>query len=238
MASNFGFLAKFDFLQTIASVCISSLNPAIVHNVEKYWALKKVHYLTCVEHLEGDYLEFGVFTGSSLTHSIRCSRKMEGIYPAVSECRFFGYDSFEGFGDLAQDDKHPFYTDENFATSYTSVNRRVKAVAGSYGYRLVKGFFSETLKDGAAAHGISKSRIIFIDSDTYSSSKEALTYALPTVQKGTYIILDDFFSYKGAKFKGVARAFDEFLLEGGIAVRKVLDYGMGGAVFVVNDIGS
>jgi hypothetical protein len=47
MASSFGFLAKFDFLQTIASVVVSPLNLAIIHNVEKYWALKKVHYLEC-----------------------------------------------------------------------------------------------------------------------------------------------------------------------------------------------
>lgn len=236
MASNFGFLAKFDFLQTIASVVVSSLNPAIIHNVEKYMALKKVHYLTSVEHLEGDYLEFGVFTGSSLTHSIRCSKRMEKIYPGIRDCRFFGYDSFEGFGDLEQDDKHPFYTDENFTTSYTSVNKRVKAAAGKYSYSLIKGFFSDSLKDGAISHGITKSRVIFIDSDTYSSSKEALTYVLPTVQKGTYIILDDFFSYKGDKHKGVAKAFDEFLIDASVTVRKVMDYGMGGAVFVISDI--
>jgi hypothetical protein len=237
MASSFGFLAKFDFLQTIASVVVSSLNPAIIHNVEKYWALKKVHYLTGVEHLEGDYLEFGVFTGSSLTHSIRCSRRMEKIYPGIRDCRFFGYDSFEGFGELEQDDEHPFYTDENFTTSYTSVDKRVKAAAGTYGYDLIKGFFSDSLKDGAISHGITKSRVIFIDSDTYSSSKEALTYARPTVQRGTYIILDDFFSYKGDNLKGVVKAFDEFLVDAGVTVRKVMDYGMGGAVFVISDIG-
>ena len=238
MSSNFGFLAKFDFLQTIFSVVVSSLNPAIIHNVEKYWALKKVHYLTGVEHLEGDYLEFGVFTGSSLTHSIRCSRKMEKIYPGICNSRFFGYDSFEGFGELDQNDEHPFYTDDNFVTSYTSVHKRVKAAAGAYDFTLIKGFFSDTLKDGAMAHGITKSRVIFIDSDTYSSSKEALTYALPTVQRGTYIILDDFFSYKGDRRKGVVRAFDEFVLDAEATVRKVMDYGMGGAVFVISDIGN
>ena len=64
-----------------------------------------------------------------------------------------------------------------------------------------------------------------------------MTYVLPTVQRGTYIILDDFFSYKGDKLKGVVKAFDEFLLDAGVAVRKVMDYGMGGAVFVISDIG-
>jgi len=64
VTSKFGFLAKFDFLQNFASTLISSINPAIIHNVDKYLMLKKVHYLSSIEDLDGDYLEFGVFNGS------------------------------------------------------------------------------------------------------------------------------------------------------------------------------
>ena len=236
MASNFGILAKFDLLQTLASKLISTVNPAIVHNIEKYVALKKVHYLTCVEHLEGDYLEFGVFTGSSFTHSIRCSRKMEKIFPGVKNCKFYGYDSFEGFGELQEIDTHAFYTDENFETSYENVFKRVSKCAGTYKFKLLKGFFNETLKNGAKADGIDMARVIFIDSDTYSSSKEALDYSIPTIQTGTYVILDDYFSYKGDENKGVAKAFNEFLDIGNFSARRVLDYGMGGSVFVISKI--
>ncbi len=236
MASNFGILAKLDFLQTITSNLIAGVNPAIIHNIGKYMALKKVHYLTCVEHLEGDYLEFGVFTGSSFTHSIRCSKKMEKIFPGINDCNFYGYDSFEGFGDIEESDIHSFYTDENFATNYKMVSKRVKKAAGKFKYKLIKGFFNDTLKNGALSDGISKSRVIFIDSDTYSSSKEALNYCLPTIQIGTYIVLDDFFSYKGVETRGVAKAFNEFIEVGGFSSRKVMDYGMGGSVFVISNI--
>ena len=52
--------------------------------------------------------------------------------------------------------------------------------------------------------------IIFIDSDTYSSSAQAFRFVLPIIQKGSYVILDDYFSYKGDESKGVSRAFKEF----------------------------
>ena len=106
MGTKFGFLSKLNFLQDIASGIISGINPAIIHNIEKYYALKKVHYLSAVEDIEGDYIEFGVYTGSSFCHSIRCVNKLGKLQPSIKSTRFFGFDSFEGFGDLPEDDIH------------------------------------------------------------------------------------------------------------------------------------
>jgi hypothetical protein len=236
MASSFGILGKLEFLQVIASKLIAGINPAVMHNIEKYLALKKAHYLTAVEHLEGDYLEFGVFTGSSFTHSIRCTRRMENIFPDIKQSKFIGFDSFEGFGSLDESDEHPFYTDENFKTSFSGVSKRAAAAAGSYKFELIKGFFEQSLQAGAAAHGVTKARVVFMDSDTYSSAKCAFDYIYPVIQEGTYIILDDFFSYRGSRSKGVAKAFDEFIDDSEISVRRVMDYGLGGSMFVIDSI--
>lgn len=214
---------------------ISAVNPAIIHNIEKYYILKKVHYLSTIEDVEGDYLEFGIYTGSSFCHSIRCCRGLAYLNPNILNTRFFGFDSFVGFGDLAVDDKHPFYTDENFATSQAKVDRRVgRAAKNDIEYKLVAGFFSDSLQHGAKHFGLTKARIIFIDSDTYSSANEALTFCLPIVQEGTFVILDDYYSYKGSLENGVARAFAEFKAKGDLEVRQVFNYGMGGAVYVVS----
>ena len=78
MTNKFGFLSKLTFLQDFASNIIAKINPAVTHNLEKYHAIKKVMYLTAIEDIEGDYLEFGVFTGSSFCHSIRCNWLCEG----------------------------------------------------------------------------------------------------------------------------------------------------------------
>ena len=103
-------------------------------------------------------------------------------------------------------------------------------------YKLVPGFFKDSLNNSPKSYGIYKSKIIFIDSDTYSSAREALFFCIMTIQEGTYIILDDYFAYKASRKKGVARAFFELIEKNGLDVRKVFTYGMGGAVFVVSDI--
>ena len=234
MTTKFGILSRLEFLQDWASALIAGINPAVEHNLEKYRALKKAHYLSAVERVEGDYLEFGIFTGSSFCHSIRCCRKLAYLTPETRGMRFFGFDSFSGFGTLSESDSHPFYHDENFATSFDQVNRRIERIATGVAYTLVPGFFSESLKAGPAHYGIEKSRIVFVDSDTYSSAKEALAFCLPTIQQGTFIILDDYFSYRGSEEKGVAGAFAEFVKDARIKVRHVFAYGMGGAVYIVS----
>jgi len=237
MAGKFGFLSRLEFLQNWSSRLIAGINPAVIHNIEKYYAIKKVHYLSAIENIEGDYLEFGVFTGSSFCHSIRCYKKSRHfVVSAESETRFFGFDSFEGFGDLKDSDKHPFYTDENFSTNLVNVEKRVRRVSTNVHYKLVPGFYIDSLKNGPKSYGIYKSKIIFIDSDTYSSASEALFFCKMTIQKGTFIILDDYYSYKASRNKGVARAFFELIQQNGLDVRKIFTYGMGGVVFVVSDI--
>ncbi|MCC6212782.1 MAG: class I SAM-dependent methyltransferase [Burkholderiales bacterium] len=237
MAGKFGLLAKLEFLQEWASALLARIPPPVVHNLEKYHALKKAHYLTAIEELEGDYLEFGVYTGSSFCHSLRCCRSLAALHPKMLGTGFFGFDSFGGFGTLADDDKHPFYEDQNFATRLGDVERRVARVACGLRTRLVPGFFSESLKAGAAAYGITRARVVFVDSDTHASAREALLFCLPIVQAGTYVVLDDYFSYRGSEERGVARAFAEFLEAGRFRARQVFTYGMGGVVYVISGEG-
>ncbi|MET1413005.1 class I SAM-dependent methyltransferase [Roseibium sp. HPY-6] len=194
-------------------------------------------YLSFIEAVDGDYLEFGVFTGSSFTHAMRCAKASERFLPNGKVMpRFFGFDSFSGFGDLAKEDVHPFYQDENFSTSFEDVDKRARKTAKSLEYQLVPGFFSESLKDGPEKFELSKARIVFIDSDTYSSSLEALTFCLPLIQDGTIIILDDYFSYRGSRKHGVAAAFSQIVDQGKLDVRQLMTYGMGGCCFVVSAV--
>ena len=236
MATQFGILAKLNFLQDWLSIFIAKINPAIIHNVSKYDAIKKVHYLSAIEDVNGDYLEFGVYSGSSFCHSIRCCKNNQNLNPNVLNTKFYGFDSFSGFGKIADEDIHPFYTDSNFDTSFDQVNKRVRRISGGFEVKLIQGFFSDTLINGAESMGINNSRIIFIDSDTYSSATEALNFCIPTIQEGTFIILDDFFSFKGSLEKGVAKAFNQFLVNASAEVREVFTYGMGGKVFVISKI--
>ena len=201
--SKFGFLLRLEFLQNWASAFVAGLNPAVMHNLEKYYALKKVFYLSAIEDIEGDYLEFGVFQGSSFLHAIRCCRKLAKLNPRLTETKFYGFDSFAGFGSLHEEDKHPYYTDENFTTSLSQVEHRIRKASDNITFQLIPGFFNESLRPGAQKYEIEAARIIFIDSDTFASSSQALAFCLPTIRQGTFIVLDDYFSYRGRKDRGV-----------------------------------
>ena len=54
---------------------------------------------------------------------------------------FFGYDSFEGFGNISEIDKHKFYTDINFETSYKKTKQRILKLVDESKFKLVIGFF-------------------------------------------------------------------------------------------------
>ena len=47
--SPFAVISKMSFLQNIASIIISRINPAVTHNIEKYFAIKKIVYLNSTE---------------------------------------------------------------------------------------------------------------------------------------------------------------------------------------------
>ena len=230
---KFGFLSKIEILQNVPSKIIANLNPAITHNIEKYKAIKKAFYISSIENISGDYFEFGVFSGSSFCHAIRCAKALEKFDEQLKMIHFFGYDSFEGFGNISEIDKHKFYTDINFETSYKKTKQRILKLVDESKFTLVKGFFEDSLSSMCTK----KARIVFIDSDTYNSAKAALNFLKQSIQEGTIIILDDFFSYRGSLTKGVAGATYEFMKKMNVQFRELASYGMGGKVVIVSKIG-
>jgi len=124
----FNFISRLYFLQNMLGCIVASvIPPFFVHNLAKYFAIKKAFYLSDIENIEGDYLEFGVFTGSSMACAIQCARNSR--VGKAGTINFFGFDSFCGFGDLPEGDKHPFYTNINFKTEYASVSKRLNKIA-------------------------------------------------------------------------------------------------------------
>ena len=234
-SKKWGGISKLDFLQVIASSFISYVNPAVIHNLEKYYAINKAFYLSSIEDIEGDYIEFGVFEGSSFSHAMRCYLSKKEYMPLEkNNVKFFGFDSFEGFGKLSLDEKHPFYVDEQFHTSYDFVKKKIERISKRNLLEafLIKGFLKDTLIEGPLKYKIQKARIIFIDLDLYEPSFNALSFCKDIIQEGTILILDDFFSYRGSLNKGVARAFREFKENNKFVFREIMSYGMGGKVFI------
>lgn len=211
------------------------ISPEIIHNSEKHSAIKKFLFYKRIEGVSGDYLEFGVYEGTSLKGAVHYWRKISrGIGLNNNKMRFFGFDSFKGMKPEKGDD-HSFYTNFDFSTDIGIIKKRFKNFPE---VRLIPGFFDSSLAKGPEFYGIKKASVVMVDCDLYSSSREVFSFITPLIQPGTVLILDDFFNYKADKSKGVRAAFNEFLRSSGVSCEEVSRYGIGGVVFVITNINS
>ena len=106
------------WLQTLVVRLISTIPPAIEHNIGKTMAIKKAFYFAFLEQIEGDYLEFGTFEGTSLIAAFENDRRFRS--PETPGRSFWGFDSFEGFKYFDEQDQHPFFKEGEFVCSSSS----------------------------------------------------------------------------------------------------------------------
>jgi hypothetical protein len=221
------------WLQTLAARLIVAVPPAIEHNIEKTRAIKKAFYFAFLEQIAGDYLEFGVYEGTSLIAAFESDRKFR--LPNAPRT-FWGFDSFAGFKYFDERDQHPFFLEGEFAGNYRQTERRIaRHFKGQANWKLVKGYFEETLKNKCAPDfGIEKISVALIDCDLGTPALLALNFMAPALQNGSVLILDDYFAYGGSRAAGVAGAFQQFQREHPQWVfRRLFDYGHGGQGFVL-----
>ena len=65
----------------------------------------------------------------------------------LSDCDFIGFDSFEGFGNIKSEDKHPMFNDKTFSVDEKKVLKNIKKCAKGQRYQIIKGFYDSTIKD-------------------------------------------------------------------------------------------
>tara|TARA_B100001029_G_scaffold176998_1_gene180849 strand:+ start:128 stop:784 length:657 start_codon:yes stop_codon:yes gene_type:complete len=174
-------IAKLTFLHNIFSKLIIAIPVFLMHNFSKYMMIKKIFYNLSLDQVKGDCIEFGIFTGSSFKHSIRLNSKLNKF----DNSSFYGLDSFEGF----PDDSHPYFNQSNFKNSYEKTKKIEKKFPNS---KIIKGFFSDSLKNNKDLQNITSLKFVFIDCDLYTSAIEPLDYITDKLVKGSYIMIDDF----------------------------------------------
>jgi O-methyltransferase len=156
---------------------------------------------------EGEYLEFGVSRGTSLSivHSVLRSRGAETV-------RLIGFDSFEGMPEAAAGEgwKPGQYRSPIEATSRFLMQRGVdprKLV-------LVKGWFDDTLTDETRSkHRLGKAFLTMIDCDIYSASRTALWFAEQHIADVSILVFDDWGWAESQNIRGQREVFQEFLAE-------------------------
>jgi hypothetical protein len=159
----------------------------------------------------GDYLEFGVYNGTSL---IAAYREIDDA--GCSDVRLFGFDSFEGLpaGAATEDDQTwrpgAWRSDLAFTEAVLAAERVDRRRV-----TLIPGWFSATCTaDTRVRHDMRKASLIMVDCDLYSSTKQALDFCAPLVTDTALLMFDDWHSGNlAAKNLGERRAFEEWLLE-------------------------
>ena len=226
------------FIQNLASSIISLIPAYLEFSISKYLAIKKAMLITAQDDTRGSYLEFGVFTGSSFNYAMKVNKRIEKLGYKNMDCEFVGFDSFKGFGHIKKDDEHPNYKDNVFSVNVGKVLRNIEKCAKGQKYRIIKGFYEDTIKNKTTKDlKIDKAKIIMIDCDLKEPATLALAFVKPSFQEGTIILFDDYVFFKGSKDKGEYGAFADFKKKHPeILFRRIFDYGYGSRAFIVHKI--
>jgi len=156
----------------------------------------------------GDYLEFGVFNGSSLGSAYLTAKKMN-----LKSTRFFGFDSFQGLP-KGTDEEHDILQKGFYGCSFEKMKDCLKRRGvDSREIIWIKGWYEDTLNDKVIReNNLGKIGIVFIDCDTYSSSKAVLDFLAPLITEPSIFCFDDWKLYDmDVKGTGEYKSFNEFL---------------------------
>lgn len=171
--------------------------------------VKAVDFINSQKDIEfGDYYEFGVYNGTSLTLLYHVLKEA-----GMDKPRLFGFDSFEGLPQEAEFDDEGFWTPGQFKCDYDFAKARLeKNGVDMSRVELIKGFYSDSLKpEIIPKYKMKKASIIMIDCDMYLSARDALAFCVPLIQDKTIILFDDWNDDLKDKNLGEKRAFEEFL---------------------------
>jgi len=225
------------FIQNLVGSIVSFIPPYLEFSVAKYQAIKKALFITAHDETLGSYLEFGVFTGSSFNFAIKANKRIEKIF-GKANCEFIGFDSFQGFGKIKEEDKNPRFKSHIFSVNEEKILKNINKCAKGQKMRIIKGFYQDTIKNKTTLDlNIDKARVVMIDCDLKESTNLALEFIKPSIQEGTIILFDDYVFFKGNTEKGEYGAFSDFRKKyPEILFRKIFDYGYGSQASVAYKI--
>ncbi|MFC5833561.1 TylF/MycF/NovP-related O-methyltransferase [Nonomuraea insulae] len=160
--------------------------------------------------LTGDYLEFGVYNGWSMSTAYHFAQLHR-----MPRMRFFGFDSFEGLPDINGVDVGPFqqFLKGQLRCDQATTARKMRRWGADMSkVHLISGWYNDTLKPALRDElDLKKAAMVHIDCDLYESTAPVLDFILPLLQDGTIIILDDWYLYRANPRQGERRAFTEWV---------------------------
>jgi hypothetical protein len=204
-----------------------------VSSYEKFY--REEFFFHCLNFLafnsvEGDYLEFGVWGGTTFVLAHKHSRRNR------LAMHLYGFDSFKGLPKPEGIDVHPQWVEGEMAVNMDDFAKTLELSGIRQSeYTLVPGFYSESLT-ATKLHelGLKKAAFVYIDCDLYESTVPVLRFVLPLLQTGTAIAFDDWYTFNGDPERGEQLAAKEFLQQNPeIRLNDYLTFGWHGKSFIV-----
>lgn len=182
--------------------------------------------------INGDYVEFGSCGGRTFFHAFRESKRHG------HNAMLWAFDSFEGLPEPADaKDRHPAWRRGAMATSLAQFVELCnwRGIARER-YRLVPGFYNDTLPLIGPASEPCDIALAYIDCDLYSSTKTVLEFLVPRIKHGMILAFDDYFCWSATHVSGERKAaLEAFPADGRWELVPFMRFGWAGNAFVVED---
>lgn len=193
----------------------------------------------CAEYLigakiDGDYLEFGVYQGTTFSHAY------QWMSPHFANMKFYAFDSFEGLPkphgiDIVDGYSSHFY-ETQFSCSQEEFTQNILSKSVNLDkVKIIKGWFDNTLSpEKAQGYDLKKIAVAWIDCDYYESTVPVLNFITPHLTAGSVIIFDDWRCYRNHPDFGEQRACREWLESNKqIKLSELFSFGWNGIAFTV-----
>jgi hypothetical protein len=164
-------------------------------HLKRFLALYEVFKLAMP--VKGSIVECGVFRGFGLMAWAKLSAMLE---PENLTRRIYGFDTFQGFPSVAENDQSRF-TDSRPGDLCSDSYQELQQLIQEYDrdrflghipkVELVRGDITRTVPDFAAAHPHLVVSLLYIDADMYDPTKVALETFLPRMPKGAVLVFDE-----------------------------------------------
>ncbi len=184
--------------------------------------------------IPGDYLEFGVFEGTTFRYAY------SQMSPYFRSMKFIAFDSFEGLPitkgiDAENGYSSNFHKNEFACTEEEFLENLVESKVDLQRTLIVKGWFDDTLRlKKAKDYGLEKIAVSWIDCDLYESTVPVLKFITPYLSIGSVIIFDDWRCFRNHPDYGEQRACREWLAENPkIVLNELFSFGWNGIAFTV-----
>ena len=191
---------------------------------------------TALTEIKGDYLEFGMWKGGSMIAAYHLSKRIS----ALSDMRFYGFDSFGGIPTLTvNQDEAKEFPPGTFSASLDEVRRNLlQAKVDMSRIELIPGWYSETLNDQTRQKlPLRAAAVVNVDCDVYESTVPVLDFIKPYLIDGSIVIFDDWYCFANREERGEQKAFMEWLERNrDLKATPYKEFGWDGKAFIINQL--